>query len=125
MLDKQERPSHLSRAEMMTAQHLAGVITAPQKARGRGQSRKSRGRMLRTWAVMLKQVMAGTTYCQGDADPSLSRRAEGWMSHIPRENFLEWILGGKSKSGMREVGMNDSTLQGFASGVGYCLGKDA
>lgn len=43
----------MSRAEMRTAQHLAGVITAPQKVRGRGQSRKSRGRMLRTRAAML------------------------------------------------------------------------
>lgn len=67
----------------------------------------------------------GTTYSQGDVDPRVSRRAEGWMSHISKENFLEWVSGGKSESGMRKVGMNDSILQDFASGVGYCPGKDA
>lgn len=74
---------------------------------------------------MLRQVVVGTTYSQGDADPRLSRRAEHWMSHILKEKFLEWILGGKSEPGMREVRMNDSTLQDCSSGVGYCLGKDA
>lgn len=74
---------------------------------------------------MLKQVVVGTTYSQGDADPRLSRRAERWMSHIPRENFLEWILGGKSEPGMREVRMNDSTPQDSSSGVGYSLEKDS
>lgn len=80
--------------------------------------------MLRTKTVKTWQVLVGTTYSQGDADSRLSSRTEGCMAHIPRENFLEWVLGGKSEPGMREVGMNDSILQDFVFGVGHCLGKD-
>lgn len=75
--------------------------------------------MLRTRTVMPWQVLVGITYSRGDADSRLSRRTGSWMAHIPRENFLEWVLGGKS-----EPGMNDSILQDFVPGVGYCLGKD-